>query len=906
MIRRRALTLFALPALIVAGAGLCVLFFAVDNPPTAPTTSATSPASGEKSNRPEQSPGPNEPDPVWVATAGDYELDAPRRRNELGQPLPFREAPLSRATGDLLRRSQRGNVISLELFPGIQFTARITGRWDDSGETRVAALLDGQPERDRLFMTWNDREVRGLLELPSRNLAYEIVATAGDYVVREWLFTDVICATPDQDTRSAERGLPRPLDEPEPARLTRSTAATAVPALSSRPGATAVIYLDFDGETVSGTAWDGGRTIVAPPARLNASQITEAWERVVRDFEVFDVNVTTSRAAYDAAPLTRRTHCIITSNDQASPGSGGVAYVNSFTENSTSRKICWVFMDDAPKSCADAVSHEVGHTLGLGHDGRVASGSLPREEYYEGHGSGPTGWAPIMGVGYYRQLTQWSRGEYARANNLQDDITIMGQSQKIPILSDDHGSTRETASNVSGDRVDGVIERSSDLDFFRVDLPAGTHSIFLQPAAFTNLDLELQVQSSSGALIASSNPVNELAASATFTLAVPQTVFLRVDGVGKGDVLGTGYSDYASLGLYFLSGFGNQELPPSPPIGVSTRRISGSQIAVTWTPNPSATYYQVFRDGLLLATASTPEFLDATAQPSTEYAYTVIAHNDYGGSPASTSSIVTSPAFDEFIMDGEPDFAGYLLADSGMTIYAAIRGRKLYVATWSPGDDFSGFGSDHHLFVSDTLLAAATTPAPWTKRGFLAIPGNKPYLAGEYESRFASWFNTEGPTALFKSPVNSGVMEGVIDLVEEFGTLPENIYVAAVAYGNEDNGGILSQAPSGNGNDNLEPAEFLRIPVRAIADARMNGVYDTLDSNRAFRANLSTGSGPPVVRWPVIPGQTYRVQGRDSLEGGSWIELTPSALTAGAAQWEMEFTAPITPGPAKFYRVIQP
>ena len=28
--------------------------------------------------------------------------------------------------------------------------------------------------------------------------------------------------------------------------------------------------------------------------------------------------------------------------------------------------------------------------------------------YYKGHG----GWAPIMGVGYYKAVVQWSKGEY--------------------------------------------------------------------------------------------------------------------------------------------------------------------------------------------------------------------------------------------------------------------------------------------------------------------------------------------------------------------------------------------------------------------------------------------------------------------------------------------------------------
>jgi Metallo-peptidase family M12B Reprolysin-like len=854
-------------------------------------------------------PTPTSSDPTrkpeageFAAKAADYELDAPRRRTELGEPLPFREAPFSKATAQLLSRAQRGNVISLELFPGVAFTARITGRWDDHDETRIAAQLDGHPESDRLFMTWKGAEARGLIELPSRNLAYEILATTGGYVAREWLFTDVVCATPSREGGSADRGIPRPSGMEARA----FASAASVPVRNSRPDATAVIYLDFDGETVSGTAWDGGRTIVAPAARLNTTQINEVWERVVRDFEIFDVNVTTSRAVHDAAPLNRRTHCIVTSNDQAAPGAGGVAYVASFTESTSTRKICWVFMDTSAKSCAEAASHEIGHTLGLAHDGRGASGGQPREEYYEGHGSGATGWAPIMGVGYYRQLTQWSRGEYARANNTQDDVAIMGENLKIPLLNDDHGSKRDTVSNVTGDRAEGLAERRADFDYFRVDLPAGAHSIYLQPAAFTNLDLELQVENGAGGVLATSNPAEELAATATFTLAAPQTVFLRVDGKGKGDPAGTGYSDYASLGLYYLSGFGNQQLPPSAPIGVSTRRVSGSQIVVSWTPNPSATSYHIFRDGMLLATIAGTEFLDAAAQPSTSYDYTVTAANAFGESPASSPATVTSPAFEEFIMDGEPDFAGYRVSDTGMVIYAAVRGTKLYVATWSPGNDLSGFGSDHHLFVSDTLLGSATTPAPWAKSGFLAIPGDKPYLAGEHETTYAGWFNTKATTPLFKSPVNSGAMEGVIDLVAEFGRVPDHVYVAAVAYANPDGGGINSQAPAGNGNNNLEPNEFLRIPVSAIVDRKLNGVYDILDAERSF-APTDVSFNPSnrvVLRWPTVPGKSYAVQSRDALDAGSWRNRMNT--NSRPSQWEIEFTDTNAPTVSQFYRITQP
>ena len=854
-------------------------------------------------------PSARRPDAAnFAATAAEYELDSPRRRNELGQALPFRERAFPASSVEMLRGAGRGNFATLELFPGVSFRLRVTGRWDDQDGTRVAASLEGRAEKDRLFASWNKDSMRTLIELPSENLAYEVVDDGrGGYVVREWLFTDVVCATPSPETRGADAGIPRPAGN-QASSFGSGIAAAAIPVLNSRPGATAVIYLDFDGEVVSGTAWSSGATITAPAARLNASQITEVHERVSRDFEIFNVNVTTDRAVHDSAPLTRRTHCIITGNDQAAPGAGGVAYLNSFTDNFTSQKICWAFLDTNAKDTAEVISHEVGHTLDLDHDGRLASGALPRDEYYEGQGSGATGWAPIMGVGYYRQLTQWSKGDYARASNTQDDLAIMSQAGKIPLLTDDHGGTRGTASNVSGDRVQGYSEIRSDFDFFRVELPAGAHSIFLQPAGYGNNDLELQVQDAAGAVITTANPTEELAATATFNLASAQTVYLRVDSVGKGDPLTTGYTDYASLGLYYLYGFGNQELPPSAPIGITTQRISGTQTKVSWTPNPSASSYRVFRNGTLLTTTSVAEFLDTSTQPSVEYSYAVTAVNAYGESPGSSTSSVTTPAFDEFIMDGEADFAGYLLSNSGMTIYAAVRGAKLYVATWSPGNSFSGFGSDHHIFISDSLLGSATTPAPWGKIGLISIAATKPYLAGEYESNYAGWFNTTGPTALFKSPVNSGVMEGVIDLAAEFGSLPENVYIAAVAYNSPDGGGINSQAPAGNGNNNLEPNEFFRVPVRSARDTAQNGSYDILDAARAFAVtNVSFNpSNQAVLRWPVVPGKSYMVQGRSSFGSGAWSNLLVTPWGAGATQWDMEFTDLTAPAGTKFYRVTQP
>lgn len=344
--------------------------------------------------------------------------------------------------------------------------------------------------------------------------------------------------------------------------------------LHSNPGAAHTIYLDFDGHTTSGTAWNSfvsGADIVTPAFNITGdasfadselARIHAIWERVAEDFIPFDVNVTTEEPALSDLSFGGNGDDkwgvrVVIGGDGAWYGSaGGVAYVGSFNWNSDTP--VFVFEDQMAngneKYTAEAISHEAGHALGLYHDGRLS----PAESYYRGHGSGATGWAPIMGVGYYQQLTQWSKGDYASANNLEDDLAIITSRNGFGYRADDHGDSSASASPLSGlaETVDGsgIIETNDDTDVFTFLTGAGTVQLNLNPFhRGPNLDIAASLFDAAGSLITSSNPLGVLSASITAALSAGQ-YYLHVTGTGEGDPLADGYSDYGSLGSYSISG----------------------------------------------------------------------------------------------------------------------------------------------------------------------------------------------------------------------------------------------------------------------------------------------------------------------------------------------------------------
>lgn len=383
------------------------------------------------------------------------------------------------------------------------------------------------------------------------------------------------CAALDHGTRAAQ-------DAASPALKLKAVGHSSVPISSppihhSKPGSKNVLYLDFNGATVSGTHWNteyNVTTYVAKPYSIDSdlttfSDIEQAaiftiWDRVSEDYSSFDIDVTTEEPATFTdttawAVITPTTDA--NGKDLPHKGYGGVAWLDVFGQPNYHKTESPVWVTDMTVfAIADAASHEVGHNLSLKHDGSAAQG-----EYLSGFSAttASPSWGPIMGAPYDMTLSQWSKGDYAGATNHEDDLAIIAT--KLGYLPDDNGNTTATASSLRATAnvfaVTGVIERTGDIDVFQVNLGEGPIIITALPHVSTgstsggNLDAKLTLISSTNEVLATSNFPALTPAQIIGTINKAGTYFLQVEGVGSGDPQATrpsGATNYGSIGQYIL------------------------------------------------------------------------------------------------------------------------------------------------------------------------------------------------------------------------------------------------------------------------------------------------------------------------------------------------------------------
>jgi hypothetical protein len=397
-------------------------------------------------------------------------------------------------------------------------------------------------KESHVYFTFEDGNVTGKVILPATKEAYSYTSQNGMVYVVPVDIRKVLCIEYQKANTVTSPHISSPAPPPTSIAYT----------LESLPGANAVVMLDFDGHNTDGSWWGA---INALPADVSEADITDAWRVISEDFRPYQLNITTNENVYQSAPSDRRMRVIFTPTTDAAPGSGGVAFIGVFTTGGELAP-CWVYNIGSGKIMGETASHEIGHTMGLVHDGREIP-DQGHEEYYGGQGD----WAPIMGVSYYREVSHWSKGEYQYANNSEDDISIIGSNNGFTFRSDVQGSSIATATplvvnngTVAAQSNYGIINNNGDLDFFSFTSQGGNLNLTISPAPyFPNLNIIATLYDHTGQIITSSNPPGLSAAVFNLNLATG-TYYIGVDGTGEGDPFSTGYSDYSSIGEYSIAG----------------------------------------------------------------------------------------------------------------------------------------------------------------------------------------------------------------------------------------------------------------------------------------------------------------------------------------------------------------
>ena len=175
-------------------------------------------------------------------------------------------------------------------------------------------------------------------------------------------------------------------------------------------------------------------------------------------------------------------------------------------------------------------------------------------------GSGPTSgagseiaWAPIMGVGYTRNLTTWYNGTSTiGCTSYHNDISIIaGSTNNFGLRADDYGDTHITATPITLSITDfsatGLINSATDKDVFKFTLAIPTNlrmSVIPQNVGSgnsgANVDIRVSLLNYKADTIGTYNPSDLLNAGVDSNLN-SGNYYLVVEGVGN-----TYLNDYGS------------------------------------------------------------------------------------------------------------------------------------------------------------------------------------------------------------------------------------------------------------------------------------------------------------------------------------------------------------------------
>lgn len=201
-----------------------------------------------------------------------------------------------------------------------------------------------------------------------------------------------------------------------------------------------------------------------------------------------------------------------------------------------------------------------------------------------------------------------------------------------------------------------------------------------------------------------------------------------------------------------------------------------------------------------------------------------------------------------FTMDGVLDPGTVVVSVNGSTaLRAALQGDVLYLAASDAGE-----GNDHFIYLAGESGPGVMQSANWGKSGQIARWDA--FLADENNNDFEGWFDATGTRAA-ATGANGGVLEGTINLREEFGgTMPARVYLAFAAFATNDGGALVPSSqvpPAVVSNGNIEASEYVLLDLSIFAPPPANCPGDANGDRTVNFSDITTvlasfGATPPA------------------------------------------------------------
>jgi len=363
---------------------------------------------------------------------------------------------------------------------------------------------------------------------------------------------------------------------------TFSVNAAGLPLLTSRSDGTGFkVFLDFDGFGANLPFSTDGDTANYSPAEQNSIYYT--WRDMVSYFSALNVNVTTVQPPTGGSNPSFAWH--LTSNSI----SGGYAYVG-WLDNSAPHGFN---QGSNAVSRRSGIAHEIGHLLGLYHQGEYDLYGNLTSEYSDGWDSRSR---TVIGIDYNTNIRQWFYGRSSsNAGSLQNDLQLMANTVSARVggdgfRPDDFGGTIATAASVPANgMVEAFIERYSDADVFQINSSGGRWNFDATPIFESSVEPKLELLDASGIVIASKDDADQRSNvnnnDVEFSLDLTAGIYyVKVSSSGDISELG----EYLMTASPLMSGFRTQDVSTvfrtgsvsyDPVSGVITQIGGGADIA---------------------------------------------------------------------------------------------------------------------------------------------------------------------------------------------------------------------------------------------------------------------------------------------------------------------------------------